>query len=150
MRKSQKTLASSLSRSNKETSCFWVLQRAPKPVLTHSRCKRENQNASNSAAFNEIATSQQLLLSRLPLGFAAFDQRPCSLPDTRSWRFIACTESDTAGEFNESIGNWRRLVRPARHRALMLRELDSNVGSTCAHWPHEMNSPAVSRMRKSQ
>jgi hypothetical protein len=23
--------------------------------LTHSRCKRENQNASNSAAFNEIA-----------------------------------------------------------------------------------------------
>src|SRR5450755_1538157 len=56
---------------------------------------------------------------------------------------------DTAGEFNESIGNRRRLVRPARHRALMLRELDSNVGSTCAHWPHEMNSPAVSRMRKS-
>src|ERR1039457_4816254 len=57
-------------------------------VLTHSRCKRENQNASNSAAFNEIATSQQLLLSRLPLGFAAFDQRPCFLPDTRSWRFM--------------------------------------------------------------
>src|ERR1035441_159288 len=55
-------------------------------VLTHSRCKRENQNASNSAAFNEIATSQQLLLSRLPLGFAAFDQRLCFLPDTRSWR----------------------------------------------------------------
>ena len=57
-------------------------------VLTPSRCKRENQNASNSAAFNEIATSQQLLLSRLPLGFAAFDQRPCFLPDTRSWRFM--------------------------------------------------------------
>src|SRR5450755_1032632 len=56
--------------------------------LTQSRCKRENQNASNSAAFNEIATSQQLLLSRLPLGFAAFDQRPCFLPDTRSWRFM--------------------------------------------------------------
>src|ERR1035438_9989356 len=57
-------------------------------VLTHSRCKRENQNASNSAAFNEIATSQQLLLSRLPLGFVAFDQRPCFLSDTRSWRFM--------------------------------------------------------------
>src|SRR5450631_126396 len=56
--------------------------------LTQSRCKCENQNASNSAAFNEIATSQQLLLSRLPLGFAAFDQRPCFLPDTRSWRFM--------------------------------------------------------------
>ena len=56
--------------------------------LTQSRCKRENQNASNSAAFNEVATSQQLLLSRLPLGFAAFDQRPCFLPDTRSWRFM--------------------------------------------------------------
>src|ERR1035438_5529569 len=26
-------------------------------VLTHFRCKRENQNASNSAVFNEIATS---------------------------------------------------------------------------------------------
>src|SRR5450755_2893757 len=36
----------------------------------------------------EIGTSQQLLLSRLPLGFAAFDQRPCFLPDTRSWRFM--------------------------------------------------------------
>src|ERR1039457_6052616 len=56
--------------------------------LTQSRGKRENQNASNSAAFNEIATSQQLLLSRLPLGFAAFDQRPCFLPNTRSWRFM--------------------------------------------------------------
>ena len=25
---------------------------------------------------------------KTPLGFAAFDQRPCFLPDTRSWRFM--------------------------------------------------------------
>jgi hypothetical protein len=60
------------------------------------------------------------------------DPHVIEMKQNQVFREAAAPKRDTVGEFNESIGNWRRFVRSARHRALMLRELDSNVGSTCA------------------
>src|ERR1039457_6629292 len=147
---------SSLAKRSALTSLSGFAMAVLELVLTHSRCKRENQNASNSAAFNEIATSQQLLLSRLPLGFAAFDQRPCFLPDTRSWRFMPAPKvrknpkSDTAGEFISCGRRNRSRTRQSQvseHRARLIAQVEASFR---VPEPARLNSPAVSNLRQNQ